>query len=457
MGHAPLGQHPGSQQEPLVDRGPKAAIRMKTVAYRGTIYEDHKGTLVPIAEQNGQASYWPSPDRAAYYGLAGEVVEVLSPHTEADPVALLLDFLCSFGSAAGPSPHAVADAAEHPARLNAVLVGKTSKARKGSSRRQVGGVFDRVDEVWARERVMGGLASGEGLIAAVADGPEGPADRRLMVVEEEFSRTLAVAAREGSTLSAIIRQAWDTGNLRVMTRKEPLRATGAHISILAHTTIEEIRRRLTDTDVLNGFANRYLFAVVRRSKRLPSGGRVSEADLSSLIRQIRIAVTDARKVGTLRRSSEAEIRWVQIYNQIADDEPGGLLGAATARADAQVLRLSVAYALTDASSTIELPHLEAAWSLWSYCAASARMLFGDRTGDDVEERLLAAIRDAGEEGLDSTGQFAVFGRHITARRLEVARASLEDQGLIYTEQVPTDGRARVISWVCEQSESAKKR
>ena len=235
---------------------------MKTVAYRGMIYEDHDGTLVPIAEQNGKVPDWPAPDPAAYYGLAGQVVEVLGPHTEADSVALLLDFLCSFGSAAGPGPHAEADAAQHPARLNVVLIGKTSKARKGSSRRQIGGLFDGVDEVWARERVMGGLASGEGLIAAVADGPEGPLDPRLLVVEEEFSRTLAAASREGSTLSAIIRQAWDTGNLRVMTRHQPLRASGAHVSILAHSTVEDIRRRLTDTDVMNGFANRNLFAVV---------------------------------------------------------------------------------------------------------------------------------------------------------------------------------------------------
>jgi hypothetical protein len=175
-----------------------------------------------------------------------------------------------------------------------------------------------------------------------------------------------------------------------------------------------------------------------------------------LIRLLRSAVTEARRVGTVRRSPEAEARWEDVYNRIADDDPGGLLGAALARADAQVLRLSVAYALTDASRTIELPHLEAAWALWSYCAVSARMLFGDRTGDDVEDRLLAAIREAGEAGLDSTGQFAAFSRNISARRLEVARASLEDKGLIYTEQIRTDGRPRVISWVYEQNESPKK-
>jgi hypothetical protein len=40
--------------------------------------------------------------------------------------------------------------------------------RLGTTRRQVARVFERVDEVWARERTWSGLASGEGLIAAVA-------------------------------------------------------------------------------------------------------------------------------------------------------------------------------------------------------------------------------------------------------------------------------------------------
>jgi hypothetical protein len=428
---------------------------MRTVAYRGTIYEDHEGTLVPIAEQNGKVSDWPAPDPAAYYGLAGQVVEVLGPHTEADPVALLLDFLCSFGSAAGPGPHAVADAADHPARLNVALVGNTSKARKGSSRRQIGGLFDRVDEVWARERVMGGLASGEGLIAAVADGPEGRPDPRLLVVEEEFSRPLAAASREGSTLSAIIRQAWDTGNLRVMTRHQPLRASGAHVSVLAHSTIEDIRRRLTETDVMNGFANRFLFVLVRRSKLLPSGGNVPEGHLSSFVRMLRTRLTDARKLNLLRRSAPAEELWAEIYAESADHDPGGLLGAATARAEAQILRLSVAYALTDASATVEIPHLEAASALWSYCESSAKHLFGGRAGDDVEDRLLAAIKAAGPQGLGTTDQYGVFGRHISANRLELARASLEDKDLIYTEEIRTDGRPRLVSHAREESESAK--
>lgn len=251
-----------------------------TIIKGGVIYE---ATPIGVVEQNGNAlrtneeksDGWPTLDPAARHGLTGRFIEIIEPHTEADPVGLAIDFLVSFGSAVGPGPHAMADGSAHPARLNAILVGKTSKARKGTTRRQVARVFDRVDEVWARERTWGGLASGEGLIAAVAGESTDP---RLLVVEEEISRPLAVAAREGSTLSAIIRQAWDTGNLRVMTRNQPLKASGAHVSILAHSTIEDIRRRLTESDVMNGFANRFLFGLVRRSKLLPSGGSVPERE-----------------------------------------------------------------------------------------------------------------------------------------------------------------------------------
>ena len=64
----------------------------------------------------------------------------------------------------------------------------------------------------------------------------GVSDKRLLVVEEEFSGTLKVAGREGNSLSMQVRQGFDSGNLRVLTRISPLRATGAHISIVGHTT-----------------------------------------------------------------------------------------------------------------------------------------------------------------------------------------------------------------------------
>jgi hypothetical protein len=36
---------------------------------------------------------WPVIDEAAYHGLAGNFVKALDPHTEADPVGILIQFL----------------------------------------------------------------------------------------------------------------------------------------------------------------------------------------------------------------------------------------------------------------------------------------------------------------------------------------------------------------------------
>ncbi|MBA2626039.1 MAG: hypothetical protein H0U89_10595, partial [Acidimicrobiia bacterium] len=216
-------------------------------------------------EADGRArseASWPVLDPAARYGLAGKVVELIEPHSEADPAALLVDFLVAVGSAIGPGPHALAEAAQHPARLYAVLVGETSRGRKGSARSQIQRVMRAADPGWSDNGQGGGLASGEGVIASVADGEE-PVEKRRMFYEPEFARVLGVAAREGSTLSAVLRDAWDSGTLRVTTRKEKLVATGAHVSVMAHITVEELRRRLPDTEIANGYANRFLFACVK--------------------------------------------------------------------------------------------------------------------------------------------------------------------------------------------------
>lgn len=296
---------------------------------------------------------------------------------------------------------------------------------------------------------MGGLASGEGLIASVADADEqgqgGNTDKRLLVYEPEFARVLGVAAREGSTLSPIIRDAWDTGRLRVMTRKSPLVASGAHISIVGHVTVDELRRRMADSEAANGFANRFLFACVRRSKLLPSGGELGEGERTVLGRSVRDALREARKLDLLKRSPDAETYWTELYEMMADDDAGGLVGDVTARAEAQTLRLAVVYALLDGSRLIERVHLEAVYAVWRYCEGSARYIFGDSLGDDVSDRLLDALRRAGTAGMDGTEQRDLFGRHVSGKRLDLARQLLESRGLARTESEATGGRPRLVT------------
>ncbi len=221
------------------------------------------------------------PHQSAYHGLAGTVVRAIEPHTEAAPVGLLVQFLVLFGNLIGRSAHFVAEGARHYMNLYAVMVGLTGKGRKGSSYAQVRRVLESVDPDWAQSRVQSGLSSGEGLIWAVRDPIEkdepikdkqtkevtgyqkvmtdlGVADKRLMVFQAEFASVLKVMAREGNTLSDLIRLGWDTGDLQSMTKNTPAQATGAHISIVGHITRDEAREYLNRTEMANGFANRFL-------------------------------------------------------------------------------------------------------------------------------------------------------------------------------------------------------
>ena len=252
---------------------------------------------------------WPTPPAAAaFHGLAGEFVELVDPHTEADPVGLLLQFLIFFGIVIGRSAHFVAESHQHFCNLFLTLVGVTGKSRKGSSLSHVKCVLGMIDEQWATDGIGSGLSTGEGLIWQVRDAIEeqqpikekgrvvdyekvivdaGVVDKRLQVIEEEFVRVLAAMGRDSNTLSAVLRQAWDTGDLRSMTKSSPAQATGAHIGIIAHVTRDELRRSLNETEQTNGFANRFLWACVRRSKILPEGGRIHEVDFDSLVSTLR--------------------------------------------------------------------------------------------------------------------------------------------------------------------------
>lgn len=415
---------------------------------------------------------WPDPmGEAAYVGLAGEAVQLLAPHTEADPAALLVQLLAEFGNAIGRGPHWAAGEDSHYANLFVVLVGRTGKGRKGHAANMIKARLKAVDDVWAGDRVKSGLSSGEGLIHAVRD-PQtrieqaddgtqrevvtdpGVTDKRLLVIEQEFASVLRVASRDGNTLSTYIRSAWDGDTLETMTRNNPLRATGAHISLIGHITAEEIRRELTGTDAANGFANRFLWVCVKRSKQLPEGGELHRENLTPLTRQLRLALDQARRVALIERDDEARERWAVAYSRLTREVPG-LFGAITGRAEAQVMRLALLYALLDRAGEIQLRHLEAGLEVWRYCEQSAAYIFGDATGDPVADRIIQALRDEGGE-MTQAEVNDLFSGHRGTDRLAAALALLDQHGLIFQLKEATGGRPRIVYKLLEKGEKLEK-
>ncbi|QPJ66770.1 MAG: DUF3987 domain-containing protein [Candidatus Nitrohelix vancouverensis] len=409
---------------------------------------------------------WPDPlAEEAFYGLAGKIVKAIEPHTEADPVALLIQLFIAFGNIAGRNPCFKVEADRHGMNLFACLVGSTSKGRKGTSKGHVINLFKSISAEWVSECNHSGLSSGEGLIWIARDPiekrspvrqkgkiidyekeivDEGVADKRVLVWETEFANTLQVLKREANTLSPVVRNAWDGLDLRIMTKNNSAKASDPHISIMGHVTKDELQRHLDTTECANGFANRFLWLCVKRSNILPEGGRICEVDFSSMVKRLTEAVKFAQETEEIIRDEDARAIWIGVYEELSEGK-AGLLGSVIARAEAQVMRLSCIYALLDRSPIVRAEHMMAALALWEYCEASARFVFGGSLGDPVADEIKRAL-DYKPEGLTRTEISNLFKRNKASDQIGRALNVLADAGLAYCSTKSSGGGRPTELW-----------
>ena len=432
-------------------RALETAPRIATSA--ASSHRDGNRANPSAADGASAGSDWPQLDGAAMHGLAGDIVRTIEPHSEADPVALLVQLLACAGSVIGSRPYYQVEGSRHHSNLFAVLVGATSKARKGTSFDRVFSVVREVDETWCKERNVSGLSSGEGLISEVRNETKaydkkakeevivdlGVADKRLLVQEPEFAGALRACERHGNTLSPVIRQAWDGRTLRTLTKNNQLTASDPHISIVAHITTQELRASLSGTDMANGFANRFLVAMVKRSKTLPFGGMLNDAAIHRLGGRLRAAIETAQRIGRVGMTEATQHKWSAVYPALSEGQDG-LLGAIVARAEAQVVRLALVYALLDGVTEIDEQHLDAALALWEYCEASAAYIFGSTIGDPIADEIHRALQQARAAGLSRTAIRDIFGRNRSGDRIGAALQLLLMKGRARMERIQTAGR-----------------
>jgi hypothetical protein len=384
---------------------------------------------------------------AAFHGPLGAFVRLWEPLTEADPAAMLLTALTGFASLIGDGPHHTVGADVHKARLYVCVVGATATARKGMSSGPPLALLAAVDPVWEKRCVLRALSTGEGLIHRLRDPVSrlepskkngqileevvtdpGIKDKRLFVKVGEFARILAVMTRDGNTLSQIVRELWDSGNADNPTKYESETVHGAHVCQVAHITLEELRRALTDVDAASGFANRYLWVYAERHGSHPLPEQPDPQALAAIVEQLTLTASrlcNGEFSGETLWSDDAKALWIERYDDL-NRCGGGLSGACVARGPAQVLRLALVYALADCSQEIGRIHLEAALEVWRYCAQSARYIFGDRTGNETADRILAELRERGS--MTRLQIRELFQRNKSSAEIGAALTVLEQAG-----------------------------
>ena len=394
---------------------------------------------------------WPAPPApAVYHQLLGEIVNRIAPHTEADPVAILTQLLVAFGAAVGRGAHFQVEATRHHPNEFMLLVGDSSKARKGSSWDHVRRLLADVDPSIG-QRILTGLSSGEGLIWAVRD-PSGQdpgiGDQRLLVIEPEFASVLKASAREISTLSPTLRSAWDGRPLAILTRTAPARATGAHIALIGHITQTELRRHTTTIELTNGYLNRILIVACRRQRLLPEGGHHDPLAGTGLTRLLAATLKHAQTAGQVRLDPDARELWHRAYQQLAQPRDG-IVGQITARAEAHTIRLALIYALADAQRQIGPPHLHAALALQDYATRSAGWALHRATGQPLAEQIHTALRHT-PAGLTRSQISDALKHNQPARHIDDALHALRATGRATMTQTATGGRPAQL-WTATQT------
>lgn len=412
-------------------------------------------------------SPWPTLSLDALPGFIGEFVALATRNSEADPAAVLTTALVRF-SAELISPYIEVGDTVHKARLFAAVVGASSKSRKGTSAAPVKKLFtfDESSGYTPAACHPGPMSSGEGLVYAVRDEvlkwavdrqtgegrmviiDPGIMDKRLCVQDEELAAALHSTKRPGNTLSTALRCLWDHGNIAPLTKTSKIATTGAHITLLTHITTQELSALLGSVQVLNGFANRFLWVCARRRGVVAFPEPMPGAELATLRGELLALLRAGKDVGRVSMDQSARELWGEVYPALTLDHHG-LAGCVINRGEAQVTRLSMIYALLDGQQVIAKRHLTSALAFWWYCQESAMVIFGQREANPVAAKVLNALR-GGPKSL--TDLHKAFGNNMQTDRIKGALEELVESGWVQSSTEKTTGRAKTVFKLNERNE-----
>jgi hypothetical protein len=419
----------------------------------------------PMEDEEIDAIPWPDPVGAeGLYGLAGRVVSGIMPFSEADPAAVLINFLIGFGNLIDRTAYFMVDREQYT-NLFALIVGDTATGKKGTSWSHVKRIFKAVDNDWAINKTPGGLSSGEGLIWAIRDAiyktvvdkktgeqetfleDAGESDKRLLLIESEFGRALKAMQRESNTLSAILREAFDSNSkLQSLTKTAKGVASDPHISLIGHITKTELITLFSNNDLMNGLANRFLWICSRRSKSLPFPEAMSINIIGELAKEILNAKIFAQNQKCIGMSEEAKQLWYDIYDYLGRPIPG-VLGVVTARNVPIVRRLAVIYALLDRSVEVKPVHIQAAMAVWKYSEQSARFIFGEKPLDLKVSKIETGILDCLKDGRKTqTELYLYFGKNKKSSDIRAALENLSAKNKVSQEVKTEPGKRCPITY-----------
>jgi len=364
--------------------------------------------------------------QVAWSGLVQRYRDLVAPSTEAPPAFHLGCFIAAVGCLIGRKAWVCTP---HPTFPNfySLLVGTTAHTRKTTAYQFALGLLEDASYVLgAKTKRLNGLASAEGLAAAMRDSQSNE-PFRVVCVEDEFKSLITKGGQRA--VANIIPKVTELYNcpssFEVNTRNNAIKIPSPFLCMLAATTRAWFEDSLSANDVSGGFLNRWLLFEGAPGALLPFPPPLDTWGWDDFVLDVCGRVNQA--AGCYDFSLHARKAYESFYHAARKD----YCSEATARIDLHAKKLGLLYAILAGHRQIEAADIQSAIAVAEYCAQvveplAARLDISPQKR--TEDRLLDLLK---KEPTGSRDAYRAL--HVSARDLYNAIRSLESMGQIKLE------------------------
>jgi hypothetical protein len=378
-----------------------------------------------------------------YHGLTARVVDALEKSTESPREFRLAVFLTVVGALIGRQAWVTYSRPTYP-NLFTLLIGSTAFARKTTVMAFVLELMMAViDGIGAKVKPIYGLASVEGLAAAMKDG-DSPEPHRVVIIEDELKSLLRKAQQKGvSNLIPRLTELYNCGiSFEVNTKTDKAIVKNPFTSIVSASTPAWFTESIGESEISGGFLNRWTMFSGKTDSLIAFPIQPDPSEWKEIAEELTCAVREAH--GDYPLSEDARGLFSDFYttfHRSRTDE--GLRTEATARTDLHAIKYALLFAALDRKKRIEAEDISRGIALATFNMEVALSVIGaaglSRIGN-TERKLMAILKN----GRMSTRE-VIRRLHLSAEELDRVVRSLERVGEIdIISETTRAGRRRVF-------------
>lgn len=317
--------------------------------------------------------------KKSLWGLLGDFVEIVYPTVVASREMILFQALPALGVVAGKTLYVPFGADRHYSTVWTLNIAKTADG-KGSVKNAVLSALEVTDSYLHRNGIKTNINSGEALARVACGTGMANSMTRLIWVMPEMAMLFNSMHREGSNLSYMLREAYDANQLENLRSeaKKSYSASNYLLGMMGTTTPAELRQTMPAIDWHNGRANRFLWNVGAKTKKLSTSRNVPRFEDWALRLHNVLALNNQYKAeqNIVDYSADGLDCWNAWIESLDDEDEDTLLGLSQARIKPNCLRTALLYAQLDEERLeggpllIEPQHIEAAVEIVNRSAES---------------------------------------------------------------------------------------